>query len=75
MEEVIDDDDIDLETLQAQIDLQMAHTRNLVASWVDSNYGESKSMESRANQEKEIEELLKRPPRCVLLLRRCKRET
>ena len=63
MDEIIDDDDIDLEELQAQIDLEMARTQNLVASWVDPNYGTSSTKEARANQEKEIEELLRRPPR------------
>ena len=63
MDDVVDDDNIDLEELQAQIDLTLANTQNLVASWIDPNYGPSTSKQTLANQEKEIEELLKRPPR------------
>lgn len=68
MEEVIEDDGIDLEELQAQIDLEMARTQALVASWVDPKYVTPISKEEREKRDKEIDELLKRPPRCVLLL-------
>ncbi len=64
MENGKDDDDIDVEALQAQVDLSMAYTQSLVASWLEPNYGQSSSSMSRAQQDKEIEELLKRPARC-----------
>ncbi|PSS35400.1 hypothetical protein PHLCEN_2v1555 [Hermanssonia centrifuga] len=63
MENGKDDDDIDVEALQAQVDLSMAYTQSLVASWLEPNYGQSSSSMSRAQQDKEIEELLKRPAR------------
>lgn len=60
-EELIEDD-IDLETLQAQIDLSMAHTKDLVASWIKP--GRSSSTHAgRRTGERDIEELLRRPPR------------
>lgn len=64
MEELPDEDDIDLEALQAQIDLSLAHTKNLVSSWLKPAYGDANvSQISRVKEEKEIEELLRRPPR------------
>ena len=63
MEEVVDEDNIDLEELQAQIDLALANTQNLVASWIDPGYNAKTSKQARINREKEIEELLRRPPR------------
>lgn len=62
-----DEDNIDLEELQAQIDLSMAKTQSLVASWVQSvsSTSASTSQLNRAKQEQEIEELLRRPPRCA----------
>lgn len=67
MEELVDDADIDLETLQAQIDLSLANTKNLVSSWVKPTRAESASKASRVDHEREIQDLLKRPPRYVLL--------
>ena len=64
---VDDDNDIDMEELQGQIDLEMARTQNLVASWINSNYGSTSSRDTHAHEEQEIEELLRRPPRCVAL--------
>ncbi|KAI0700766.1 hypothetical protein BC835DRAFT_1304003 [Cytidiella melzeri] len=64
MEDLVNDEGIDLESLQAQIDISLAQTQNLVASWLKPTRGESSSTSSsRLNQEKEIQELLKRPPR------------
>lgn len=62
-----DDDNIDLEELQAQIDLSMAKTQSLVASWVQSVSitNASTSQLKRAKHEQEIEELLRRPARCA----------
>ncbi|KAI0346791.1 hypothetical protein BDW22DRAFT_1424911 [Trametopsis cervina] len=64
MEELPDDEGIDLQSLQAQIDLTLAQTQNLVASWLKPTAGASSSSASaRGNQERDIQELLKRPPR------------
>ena len=57
------ENDVDVETLQAQIDLSLAHTQNLVSSWLKPKYGNATASSSRANQERELEELMKRPPR------------
>ncbi|CCM05566.1 uncharacterized protein FIBRA_07793 [Fibroporia radiculosa] len=63
MADVADDDDIDLETLQAQVDVSMAYTENLVSSWMKSSEGELPSSGPRRNEEKELEEYMRRPPR------------
>lgn len=64
MEELPDEEDIDLETLQAQIDLSLAHTKNLVSSWLQPTYAATGSSGTRhVKDEKEIEEILRRPPR------------
>lgn len=60
MEELPIEDDIDLEALQAQIDLSLAHTKELVSSWIKPSASSSKT---RKNVDKEIEEILRRPPR------------
>jgi hypothetical protein len=59
--------DIDTETLQAQIDLAMAHTQNLIASWLPASSGSlTQSSSSRAAEtEAELQVLLRRPPRYV----------
>lgn len=63
MEELVDDEGIDLETLQAQIDLSLANTQTLVSSWLKPGRGESSA--KRDDHEREIQELLKRPARYV----------
>ncbi|KAH8106041.1 hypothetical protein BXZ70DRAFT_412379 [Cristinia sonorae] len=62
MAELDNDDNVDLEALQAQIDLSLSHTKNLVSSWLKPAYG-SNSSSRKGDQDKEIEELLRRPPR------------
>ncbi|KAI0042254.1 hypothetical protein FA95DRAFT_1598547 [Auriscalpium vulgare] len=60
------ENDIDTETLQAQIDLSMAYAEELVASWVKplARASSSASAKARApDAEKELEALLRRPPR------------
>lgn len=57
------ENDVDAETLQAQVDMSLAFTQNLVSSWLKPKYGSGASSSSRGNQEKELDELLKRPPR------------
>ena len=60
--------DIDTETLQAQIDLAMAETQNLIASWLpgSSSSGSLTQSSSRtAEAEAELQALLRRPPRYV----------
>lgn len=65
MEEVPVEEDIDLEALQAQIDLSLAHTKELVSSWLTPTQGNAFSSKSKSNTDKEIEEILRRPPRHV----------
>ena len=62
------ENDLDVETLQAQVDMSLAHTQSLVSSWLKPKFGSGASSSSRAHQEKELEELLKRPPRYVATL-------
>ena len=59
--------DIDTETLQAQIDLAMAQAQNLIASWLpESSSGSLTQSSSRtADAEAELQALLRRPPRYV----------
>lgn len=61
-----DDDDMDLETFQAQIEMSMAYTQELVSSWMKSSKGRLTSSKSRRDEEKELEEYMRRPPRYVL---------
>lgn len=64
----------DLEALQAQMDLTMAVTNELVASWVPRAFrqganGKMHTPEIAAREaEKELQELVRRPPRCVFSL-------
>jgi hypothetical protein len=58
--------DIDTETLQAQIDLSMAYAQNLVASWLPSSsltHPSSSSSLRAAEAEAVLQSLLRRPPR------------
>lgn len=57
--------DIDTETLQAQIDLAMAQAQNLITSWLPASGGLlTQSSSSRtAEAEAELQTLLRRPPR------------
>ncbi|KAH8993879.1 hypothetical protein EDB86DRAFT_1316203 [Lactarius hatsudake] len=56
--------DIDTETLQAQIDLAMAQAQNLIASWLPVSSGSLTQSSSRAAEaEAELQALLRRPPR------------
>ncbi|KAJ7683968.1 hypothetical protein B0H17DRAFT_1073139 [Mycena rosella] len=55
------EEDIDNETLQAQIDLSLSFAQNLVSSWVKPSRNSEKSS-SRA-LEAELKEYMRRPPR------------
>ena len=59
--------DIDTETLQAQIDLAMAHAQYLIEFWLPESGGSlTQSSPSRADEsEAELQVLLRRPPRYV----------
>ncbi|KIK67934.1 hypothetical protein GYMLUDRAFT_238118 [Collybiopsis luxurians FD-317 M1] len=56
------DDDIDVEALQAQIDLSMSVTNDLVSSWINTPL-KSKSSSYNQNLEAELKEYMRRPPR------------
>ncbi|KAH9938354.1 uncharacterized protein B0H18DRAFT_966793 [Fomitopsis serialis] len=58
-----DDEDIGLETLQAQVDMSLAFTQNLVATWLKPTEGKLPSSKARSNEEKELEEYMRRPAR------------
>ncbi|KAK0206330.1 hypothetical protein DFS33DRAFT_580802 [Desarmillaria ectypa] len=57
-----DNGEIDLETLQAQIDLSMSFTHDLVSSWVKSTPNSNKSSSSKS-MKKILQEEMHRPPR------------
>jgi hypothetical protein len=59
--------DIDTETLQAQIDLSMAYAQNLIASWLPTSGPMSQSSSRAAEAEAELQAILRRPPRWVYL--------
>ncbi|KAI0796894.1 hypothetical protein C8Q75DRAFT_862668 [Abortiporus biennis] len=63
MEELPDENDIDVETLQAQIDLSLAHTKNLVASWIKPYKTAHPTTSHSTRNDEDIKEILKRPPR------------
>lgn len=59
-----EEEDIGLEVLQAQVDMSLAFTQNLVTSWLKPTEGKLPSSKSR-NEEKELEEYMRRPQRYV----------
>lgn len=67
------DSDIDAETLQAQIDMSMAYAQDIVSGWmkisgtssVAVNGSGNAAAEKKRDVEKELEEMMKRPARCV----------
>jgi hypothetical protein len=61
------EDDIDIETLQAQIDMSMSFAHNLVTSWIKpTQMGQLRSNGTNATQI--LEEELRRPPRYAVNL-------
>lgn len=55
---------VDLDALQAQIDLSMAFTEELVASWIRPGFGaSSKATQNSDAIDKELQDYLRRPPR------------
>ncbi|KAH9959244.1 hypothetical protein BC827DRAFT_1269010 [Russula dissimulans] len=56
-------DDIDTETLQAQIDLSMAYAQSLVASWLPGSNSLTQPSSRAAEAEAELQAILRRPPR------------
>jgi hypothetical protein len=57
----MDEDDIDVETLQAQIDLSMSFAQNLVSSWIDPR--KIPRNPHKKDLEKELSEYMQRPAR------------
>jgi len=57
----IDEDSVDIEALQAQIDISMSFAQNLVSSWVTPH----KLANSSRNKdlERELSDYMRRPPR------------
>jgi hypothetical protein len=58
---MLDSDELDNETLQARIDLSMAHAHELVSSWIKPSL--KSSLETRRETDRELEEYMRRPPR------------
>ena len=56
-----DDDEMDLETLQAQIDMSMAFTNSLVSGWM--KVSKAKLPSARTNDDMELEDYMRRPQR------------
>ena len=57
----LDEESIDLQDLQAQIDLSMSFAQNLVTSWVKpSHYSQTNKQKDLEN---EIKEYMRRPAR------------
>lgn len=57
------EEEIDNETLQAKVDSSLAYVNDLVSSWMKP----PKTPSTHKDVEKEIEELMRRPARCVIL--------
>ncbi len=62
----VEEDSMDLETLQAQIDMSMAFTHDLVSGWMKASKVKLPSS-SRADDDRELEEHMRRPARYVIL--------
>ncbi|TFK92825.1 hypothetical protein K466DRAFT_594862 [Polyporus arcularius HHB13444] len=58
----VEEDGMDLETLQAQIDMSMAFTHDLVSGWMKASKVKLPSS-SRADADRELEEHMRRPAR------------
>ncbi|RPD66755.1 hypothetical protein L226DRAFT_565546 [Lentinus tigrinus ALCF2SS1-7] len=58
----VEEDSMDLETLQAQIDMSMAFTHDLVSGWMKASKAKLPSSSS-ANDDRELEEYMRKPPR------------
>ena len=57
------EEDIDLETAQAQIDRSMAFVDSLVSGWMKDSKAKLPSAASRGDPEFDVDEYMRRPPR------------
>jgi hypothetical protein len=64
--DLIADDDIDTEMLQAQINMSMSFAEDLVSSWIQPAHKANLS-NSAVDAQKLLDEQLRRPPRCVIV--------
>ena len=64
--DLVADDDIDTETLQAQINMSMSFAEDLVSSWIKPVHKANLS-KSAVDAQKLLDEQLRRPPRCVVI--------
>lgn len=62
--DLVADDDIDTEALQAQINMSMSFAEDLVSSWIKPAHKANLS-KSTVDAQKLLDEQLRRPPRCV----------
>jgi hypothetical protein len=66
MMDMVADDDIDTETLQAQINMSMSFAEDLVSSWIKPAHKANLS-KSTVDAQKLLDEQLRRPPRCACI--------
>jgi hypothetical protein len=59
------EDEVDTETLQAQIDLSMSFMHGLVSSWIKPGSKQPTRSDRNSKLEDELKESMKRPPRYV----------
>jgi hypothetical protein len=64
--DMIADDDIDTEILQAQINMSMSFAEDLVSSWIQPAHKANLS-KTAVDAQKLLDEQLRRPPRCVIV--------
>lgn len=66
MTDIVADDDIDTEALQAKINMSMSFAEDLVSSWIKAEHRANLS-KSTVDAQKLLDEQLRRPPRCVVM--------
>ena len=59
----VDDEDINVQDLQAQVDLSMSFASSLAASWIKPRRSGVNTSSRRLEMEKEVWEAAKRPSR------------
>lgn len=57
------EEDMDLETAQAQVDRAMAFTDGLVSGWMKASKAKLPSAASRGSNDFDLDEYMRRPPR------------
>ncbi|KAH9927174.1 uncharacterized protein BXZ73DRAFT_102762 [Epithele typhae] len=58
-----EEDGVDIATLQAQVDMSIAFTEELISGWMKSSKAKLQSFATAKSDDKELEEHMRRPPR------------